>query len=507
MRKYVILPGLILVSCISVFGEEPAAERWLARYDGPGNGYDYARALAIDNSGNVYVTGTSHPSGGTDSEYVTIKYDPSGNQLWEADYNGPGNSIDQGNAIAVDNLGDVYVTGCSYGTDTSGDYATIKYDPNGNQLWEARYTSTGSYEDEAYDLAIDNLGNVYVTGRCGDYATIKYDSNGSQLWVALYNGPGNGPDMARALKIDDSGNVYVTGYSSGNETGYDYATIKYDPNGNQLWVKRYNGPGNGDDQPYAHALEVDGSGKVYVTGRSHGSTTGDDYATVKYSSDGNQVWVARYNGPANNNDWATALVVDGLGNVYVSGVTGYSTGGGTRYDYTTIEYDPNGNQLWVASYNTSLKLYAYPVILAVLAMDDLGNICLAGNRYDSGTGYDWATVKYDADGSQLWVTNYNGPGNSSDEIYDLAVDSSGNVYVTGWSVGSGTNADYTTIKYTQHDSCTSPFPADYDGNCKVNFTDFAMLAENWQESTYFEDLAEFGEDWLECSFALQEDCF
>jgi len=101
-----------------------------------------------------------------------------------------------------------------------------------------------------------------------------------EAWVARYNGPGNGTDYATALAVDSQGNVYVTGVSEGSGTGRDYATIKYDANGTQLWVRRYNGPGNGWDD--AFALAVDRQGNVYVTGWSIGSGTGDDYATIKY---------------------------------------------------------------------------------------------------------------------------------------------------------------------------------------------------------------------------------
>nr|MBA3726504.1 hypothetical protein [Armatimonadota bacterium] len=86
---------------------------------------------------------------------------------------------------------------------------------------------------------------------------------------------------AYALAVDAAGNVYVTGFSNG-AGGFpnDYATIKYDSNGNQLWVARYNGPGNSSDG--ASALAVDAAGNVYVTGTSYGAGTGDDYTTIKY---------------------------------------------------------------------------------------------------------------------------------------------------------------------------------------------------------------------------------
>ena len=112
-----------------------------------------------------------------------------------------------------------------------------------------------------------------------------------QQWVARYTGNGN---AAKAIALDSSGNVYVTGFSYGSGTGDDYATIKYNTSGDTMWIRRYNGLGNGDDAARAIALDV--SGNVYVTGLSRGSGTGYDYATIKYNSSGDTVWVRRYNG-------------------------------------------------------------------------------------------------------------------------------------------------------------------------------------------------------------------
>jgi len=159
-------------------------------------------------------------------------------------------------------------------------------------------------------------------------------------WVRRYNGPVNYWDQARAIAVDGSGNVYVTGRSAQDSTYpipySDYATIKYYANGDTAWVRRYNGPGNGND--WAYAIAVDGSGNVYVTGGSVGSVTSSDYATVKYYPNGDTAWVRTYNGPGNSSDGACDIAVDGSGNVYV---TGTSFGSGTDRDYTTIKYVQN----------------------------------------------------------------------------------------------------------------------------------------------------------------------
>ncbi|MDH5694137.1 MAG: SBBP repeat-containing protein, partial [Gammaproteobacteria bacterium] len=426
----IVLLGLISLATARV------DTAWVKTYNGPGNGTDYAYAIAVDGTGNVYVTGKSRGSS-TNDDYATIKYGADGSEKWVSRYNGPGNVIDEAWAIAVDGAGNVYVTGRSTGSGTGYDYATIKYNPEGDTLWVKRYNGSGNSIDEAWEIAVDGAGNVYVTGRSrganDDYATIKYNSAGDTVWVRTYNGPGNGADKANAIAVDGAGNVYVTGQSRG--TNDDYATIKYNSAGDTLWVRRYNGPGNGDDN--ATAIAVDGAGNVYVTGYSIG--TGGDYATIKYNSAGDTLWVRRYNGPGNGDDWAYAIAVDGAGNVYVTG-NSYGTG----YDYATIKYNPAGDTVWVKRYNGPGNSADEAKAIAV---DGAGNVYVTGKSAGSGTSNDYATIKYNPAGDTLWVKRYNGPGNGSDVAYAIAVDGTGNVYVTGGCTGTGTGLDYATIKY------------------------------------------------------------
>jgi uncharacterized delta-60 repeat protein len=412
---------------------------------------DIANAVAVDDSGNVYVTGSSLGAG-TYNDYVTIKYNAAGKELWVARYNGPGNADDNARAIAMDNSGNVYVTGASgdSGRYADSDYATIKYNAAGVEQWVARYNSPRNYDDFATALAVDGEGNVYVTGGSYgidsnlDYATIKYNAVGAEQWVARFNGPENSYDRAVALMVDKSTggtNVYVTGVSQSSATHSDYVTIKYSAAGAEEWVARYNGPANAKDE--ASALAVDDFGNVYVTGESEGGGSRDDYATVKYNSAGAELWVARYNGPENSSEHATALAVDPISNeVYVAGWGGAFP----SEDYITIKYDPSGVEQWMVRYNGPDNHQDRATALLLVPNSAGTSIYVTGASPGVNSGYDFATIKYNSAGVEQWVARYNGPENSVDDATALALDRAGNVYVTGAS-NWYPDRNYATIKY------------------------------------------------------------
>src|SRR5262245_28406238 len=156
----------------------------------------------------------------------------------------------------------------------------------------------------------------------------------TQQWVT-YDGSGTLATGA-AIATDGQGTVFVAGNNSFGPTGYDYSTVAYDATtGAQLWAARYNGPANSDD--YAFAIALDGLGRVFVTGGSWGGASSFDYATVAYdATTGAQLWAARYNGPGNGRDSASGITADGLGAVYV---TGQSFGGTGSFEYATVAYD------------------------------------------------------------------------------------------------------------------------------------------------------------------------
>ena len=378
-------------------------ELWTARYDLAGNIYQ-GNALTIDNDGNTYVTGLT-----------TVKYDQKGKQIWAVANSAPAS------AIGVDGSGNVFV---------AGNNGTTKYDINGNKLWE------GNDPGHTRSLALDKSGNVFVTGWGGSQspAVYKYDTNGHKIWAWIMKYSGETSSIF-AMALDQSDNAYVTGYAhSATLNDNRFLTIMLDSAGNQVWEANYDGTAKWDN--VAYGVAVDGSGNVYVTGRSFGTGTHYDFATIKYDASGREVWVARYDDPASGDDTPNSIGLDSKGNVYVNGSSERSLG---KRDYATVKYDTNGKQLWAARY-TGQESGADNLPFA-FAVDPSGDCYVTGRSIVSvnyanldvlADDY-YATVKYNAEGNELWVMRYKRPGSGFNEAYGLAVDANGNVFVSGVS--------------------------------------------------------------------------
>jgi uncharacterized delta-60 repeat protein len=446
---------------------------WTNRFVEPGTGSARATALAVDSGGNVFLTGSLYTNG--TSQYATIGYSNGGVPLWTNI--GPiGSWLGSADAIAVDGSGNVLVTGQSatikyssagiplwtnYGfgstvaVDGSGTVfvtgsqsATIAYSSGGAPLWTNRYIESSSHgADLANSVALDNNGDVVVTGSSygsseNTYATIKYSGAGVPIWTN--RGPSG---EAIAAVVDGSGNVVVTG-NTYDGSSYEWATIKYSGAGVPLWTNRSRGLGYSDEKV---ALAVDGSGNVVVTGSSLGTNGYPDYATIKYSSAGVTLWTNRYRGAAYTGGSANAVAVDASGNVFVTGSSAKS--GWNPYDYVTIKYSSAGVTLWTNRYN-GLANYDWPEAgddyPTAVMVDSSGNVVVTGNSHN-GNDYDYATVKYSGAGVPLWTNRYSGSGNYDDLATALAVDSSGNVFVTGKSATTNLYPyypDFATIKYS-----------------------------------------------------------
>ncbi|MBI4661812.1 MAG: SBBP repeat-containing protein [Verrucomicrobia bacterium] len=373
---------------------EAPSFRFLERIGGTGG--DSARGIAADAAGNYYVTGffadtmvagdtTFRSSGGEDM--LLLKYNSAGSLLWARKAGGTGN--DEGLGIAVDASGNCYVTGFFTSTAAFGDSTltgaggaeifVAKYDTAGTLLWARK--AGGSADDFANGIAVDAQSNCYVTGNFSrsaifgnttltstggsDTFVAKYDSSGNLLWVKQAGGIDG--DSGIGIAVDGANNCYVTGrFQSlarfGNfdlrSVGWDIFLVRYDSAGNVLWAKRLGG--NQDDE--GRGIALDAAGNCYVTGGfagtgSFGNTTltsrgATDVFLAKYDRDGTPLW-ARIAG-GSGDDLGYGIAVDLAGNSYITGdfasvatfgnLSPTSRGG---QDVFVAKHDNLGNLLWV----------------------------------------------------------------------------------------------------------------------------------------------------------------
>jgi len=411
---------------------------WTQVYDGPAHQMDAGTAVALDADNNAYV------SSRVDNDYnfnstAILKYTPAGNASLFARYSG---AILDPKAIGLDADGNVYVGGTA-GSEYHTPYKDIfimKYSFTGMLQWTRRFSATQKSPEFLEGMVVTPNGNIYLTAVTEeikrstvnyDFVTVKYDSAGRRIWARRYDGPSHSADEPSALAIDKKGNVYVTGSSHGRATDCDFLTIKYNSNGQRQWVARYAGA----SIDAAWAIGVDNGGNVLVTGKSYSSAGLENYLTIKYGPNGATKWTRRYDGADN----AIGLAIGPSGSVYV---TGKSWGLKTEWNFVTVKYSTGGHLEWIRTYKGPGKSDDEP---SKIATDDQGNVFVTGT---SGSYPDVgiATIKYSSDGAQQWVRLYNGPGQGEDKVDGLAVSGNGYVHITGTTV-SGKDEDIFTIKY------------------------------------------------------------
>ncbi len=421
----------------------------------------YGKSIALDNSGNVYAVGTysgtvdfnpnpgimlNYSATGSTDVFIT-KTNTNGDLIWAKSIGGTAG--DEGHAIAIDNSGNIYITGAFFGmvdfnpdpiaefkliTTSSRDVFVAKYSSEGSFIWAKQLGGTG--DERGYGIAVDVSGSVYTTGyfsgtadfdpgtathtltSAGGYEVFisKLNTNGEFVWAKQLNGSLS--NIGYGIICDTTGNVLLTGYFAGtvdfdpgttvnqmvSSGDTDIFILKLSSAGSFIWAKQLGGV----NQDYGMAITTDNNGNIYTTGffqtiadfDPHSATTYNistkgnrDIYISKLTADGEFAWVKQIGGTGD--DRGTALHVDNGGNVYAAG-----------YFASTADFNIESCPLEYASYGL--------IDAFVVKLNNLGELA--------------------------WVKQIGGSGN--DYVYGLTSDLNGELYSTG---GFATTAGFNAV--------------------------------------------------------------
>ncbi|MBT6028817.1 MAG: T9SS type A sorting domain-containing protein [Crocinitomicaceae bacterium] len=443
--KSALLITLLLGITIINYSQEPVFD-WANNFGGTDD--ETSVSIALDDQGNIYTTGsfsgTTDFDPGIDTVEITsngetdifvAKSDSLGNYIWAVGFGGT--LEDEGNAIAVDASGNVYVTGFyqenvdfepGSGTtnlNNSGDYDVfvVKLDPNGDLIWAKNLS--GGDEEIGRGITVDNAGNVYTVGQFNgttdfkpgggsenltsdgnaDIFVSKLNASGSFVWAKRMGGNGN--DICYSIALDNSDDILTTGYFMGTADfdpgggtvdltsagSFDIFISKLDNSGNFLWAKNL----GGSSVDFGRDIAIDGLNNAYAIGYFQGtadfnpdsvadnlltSNGGSDIFIAKFDASGAHQWAKSIGG--GSNDLGLAIDADLAGNVYTTG-----------YFFSTVDFDPGAGSHFLSSF---------------------------GNN-------DVFVSKIDALGNHIWAKNMGGTGN--DYGKGIVTDLNENVFTTG----------------------------------------------------------------------------
>ncbi len=411
MAIRIILTQLLLANlCFAQFTPE-----WVKFYNTYDNSQDFGYSLVIDKENNVVVSGTSQTliSG---EDFITIKYSPSGSEIWAKRYNDSAFSMETCNINAVDEQNNIYAGGIA-AISNGWNYTIVKYSPSGNIKWINKILIPTNQVGYLYSVITDNSLNVYYCATTPGLGTelVKIDSNGTTQWRRTFQGSNYGLAVCVVDKI--SGSVVVC--NSVPDTINDLKTTKYSGNGDTLWNRYYN-----NISPVDLCIV---NGDIYITA----STQNSSITTLKYTSGGSLSWSKVYERYSTNS--AKSIIPSGSGYLYIGGNVS-----GLYSDFIILKYSLFGDLIWDRTFDSNI------------GEDGLHDICLDSNEniYASGISNNGcSTVKFNKEGNYINSHIYRIQPNETSWGFSNGY-SNNALYVTGYGIGNGTGCDIITLKYS-----------------------------------------------------------
>jgi hypothetical protein len=409
------------------------------------------------NTGNTGDTDNTDDAENSDSDIDEIPDDNTAEiETWTKQW---GTSEgDSGQSVAVDSSGNIFVTGSTDGlldgdANVGGsDIFLTKWNADGTIAWTKQWGT--SENDYGISVAIDSSGSIFVTGSTGGLLDGDANVGGSDIFLTKWNADGtiawtkqsgtSKDEQGQSIAIDGSGSIFVTGTTLGTFEGgksagaTDIFLAKWNADGTKAWTQQW----GTDDGDFGYSVAIDSSNNVFVTGCTYGSLDGNtsagwlDIFLTKWNADGTKAWTEQWG--TGNDEIGISVAIDSSDDIFVAGYTLGRLDGWTNngiVDVFLSKWSADGTRDWTQQWGTSEEDYGISV-----AIDSSGNIFVTGCTLGSLNGETGAGLedvfltKWNADGTEAWTRQW---GTSDDECgMSVALDSSGSIFITGYTLGS-----------------------------------------------------------------------
>jgi len=412
-------------------GVGAAVKLWGGSYD------QYGKGVVVDSNDNIFVAGYGRGFGAGDDDVILLKYNYEPQLQWAKTWGV--STDDRANGIAIDSNDNIYLSGWTR-IDGSPETLLLKYNNAGVLEWARSWGGGSTFDADLLDAVVtDTTGNVYVCGHTNTYGAgnddvlvLKYDNSGNLQWAKTWGGAND--DEAFGIAVDSKGDVYVTGYTLSFAPGmWNTLLLKYDSSGVLQWAKTW----DGSDKDYAYSIVIDDNDNIYLGGSIlHGIVALDDNALImKYNTSGELQWVTAWG--LDNDDCINALTVDDDGNLWAAGYYSYKEDTHSDKRILILEYNSSGDFQSARAWGWYNDDYADG-----LAIDSVGNLLVAGSSVSKeGSWYEVAGNYGVPSGTEYSPTGTE-TAPSGVENSPVGTETS----PTGDETGSGSGEDYILLK-------------------------------------------------------------